>query len=140
MAVVNDGDGRVAQPRSPNSGPKAPLLRHLPGRITGIYRQEREPGDKTFRLLIGKAFPGLLPRGEMLRQIVIETETLGNSRTMFRLRINSNVIAEGLTAAQAHLLVGEILDRFTLPKQDERSVRSPPSRWRGFGVNTENAP
>ncbi len=77
----------------------------------------------------------------MLRQIVIEAETAGDSRTMFRLRIDANVIAEGLTAAQAHLLVGEILDRFTLPKQDERpSVRSAPSRWRGFGVNNGNGP
>ena len=77
----------------------------------------------------------------MLRQIVVETETAGNSRTMFRLRIDANVIAEGLTAAQAHLLVGEILDRFTLPKHDDRpNARSAPSRWRGFGVNSENAP
>ena len=52
----------------------------------------------------------------MLREIVVEAETIGDSRTMFRLRIDANVIAEGLTAAQAHLLVGEILDRFTLPK------------------------
>jgi hypothetical protein len=77
----------------------------------------------------------------MLRQIVVEAETVGDSRTMFRLRIDANVIAEGLTAAQAHLLVGEILDRFTLPKQDDRtSVRSASSRWRGFGVNSENGP
>jgi hypothetical protein len=75
----------------------------------------------------------------MLRQIVVEAETIGDSRTMFRLRIDANVIAEGLTAAQAHLLVGEILDRFTLPKHDDRaSVRSAPSRWRGFGVNSGN--
>ncbi len=77
----------------------------------------------------------------MLRQIVVETETVGDSRTMFRLRIDSNVIAEGLTAAQAHLLVGEILDRFTLPKHEDRpSVRPAPTRWRGFGVNTGNLP
>ena len=64
----------------------------------------------------------------MLRQIVVEAETIGDSRTMFRLQIDANVIAEGLTAAQAHLLVGEILDRFTLPKQEDRaSQRSAPS-------------
>ena len=77
----------------------------------------------------------------MLRQIVVEAETIGNSRTMFRLRIDAKVIAEGLTAAQAHLLVGEILDRFTLPKHDQRaSARSAPSRWKGFGVNSGNVP
>lgn len=76
----------------------------------------------------------------MLRQIVVEAETVGDSRTMFRLRIDANVIAEGLTAAQAHLLVGEILDRFTLPKHEDRpNLRSPSSRWKSFGVNTENA-
>ena len=52
----------------------------------------------------------------MLRQIVIEAETPGNSRTMFRLRIDANLIAEDLTTAQAHLLVGEILERIALPK------------------------
>src|SRR6202042_2657642 len=67
-------------------------------------------------LLVCAESGGFVAEGEMLRQIVVETETAGDSRTMFRLRIDSNVIAEGLTAAQAHLLVGEILDRFTLPK------------------------
>ena len=33
----------------------------------------------------------------MLRQIVVEAETIGASRTMFRLRIDANIIAEGLT-------------------------------------------
>ena len=52
----------------------------------------------------------------MLRQIVVEAETPGDSRTMFRLRIDANLIAEDLTTAQAHLLVGEILERIALPK------------------------
>ena len=52
----------------------------------------------------------------MVRQIVIELETPGDSRTMFRLRIDENLIADGLTAVQAHILVGEILERIALPK------------------------
>ena len=52
----------------------------------------------------------------MLRQIVVEAETPGDSRTMFRLRIDANLFAEDLTTAQAHLLVGEILERIALPK------------------------
>ncbi len=52
----------------------------------------------------------------MLRQIVIEAETPGDSRTMFCLRIDAKIIAEDLTAVQAHLLVGEILDRIALPR------------------------
>ena len=56
----------------------------------------------------------------MLRQIVIEAETPGDSRTMFRLRINSSLIADGLTAVQAHVLVGEILERVALPKSSNQ--------------------
>ena len=52
----------------------------------------------------------------MVRQIVIEAETPGDSRTMFRLRIDASAIAEGLTAVQAHVLVGEILERIAVPK------------------------
>jgi hypothetical protein len=48
--------------------------------------------------------------------IVIEAETPGDSRTLFRLRIDDKVIGEKLTAAQVHLLVGEILERIVLPK------------------------
>ena len=55
----------------------------------------------------------------LVRQIVIEAETPGNSRTMFRLRIDAKPIAEGLTAVQAHILVAEILERIVLPKSAE---------------------
>ena len=57
----------------------------------------------------------------MVQQIVIEAETPGNSRTMFRLRIDASVIAEELTAVQAHILLGEILERVALPKASERA-------------------
>jgi hypothetical protein len=56
----------------------------------------------------------------LVRQIVIEAETPGDSRTMFRLRIDANPIAEGLTAVQAHILVAEILERIVLPKPAEQ--------------------
>ena len=55
----------------------------------------------------------------MVRQIVIELETPGDSRTMFRLRIDGTRIADDLTAVQAHILVGEILERIVLPKPIE---------------------
>jgi hypothetical protein len=51
-----------------------------------------------------------------IERIVIETETPGDSRTMFRVRMNDLVIGQNLTAAQAHLIVGEVLDRITLPR------------------------
>ena len=52
----------------------------------------------------------------MIGRIVIETETPGDSRTMFRVRMDDLVIGQNLTAAQAHLIVGEVLDRITLPR------------------------
>jgi hypothetical protein len=52
----------------------------------------------------------------VISRITIEAETPGDSRTMFRLRIDDKAIAEGLTSAQAHLLVGEALGRMTLPR------------------------
>jgi hypothetical protein len=51
-----------------------------------------------------------------IEQIVIETETPGDSRTMFRVRMNDLVLGQYLTSAQAHLIVGEVLDRITLPR------------------------
>jgi hypothetical protein len=51
-----------------------------------------------------------------VERIVIELETPGDSRRLFRLRLDNKVVGEHLTAVQAHLLVGEILDRITLPK------------------------
>jgi hypothetical protein len=54
--------------------------------------------------------------GRMIERIVIETETPGDSRTMFRVRMDDLLLGESLTAAQAHLIVGEVLDRITLPR------------------------
>ena len=55
-------------------------------------------------------------------QIILELETPGDSRTMFRLLVDAKIIAERLTAVQAHLLVGGILERIALPNQ-------PPGRF-----------
>jgi hypothetical protein len=51
-----------------------------------------------------------------VERIVIELETPGDSRSLFRLRLDNKVVGENLTAVQVHLLVGEILDRITLPR------------------------
>jgi hypothetical protein len=55
-----------------------------------------------------------------IARIVIELETPGDSRSMFRLRLDNTIVGEGLTAAQAHLLVGDILNRITLPRRSAR--------------------
>ena len=53
----------------------------------------------------------------MVGRILVELETPGDSRTLFRLLIDDKVVGRGLTAVQAHILVGEVLDRITLPRQ-----------------------
>jgi hypothetical protein len=74
----------------------------------------------------------------ILRQIVVECETIGDSRTMFRLLAAGFVIAENLTAVQVHLLVGEMLDRIAVPRaseSDESRVALAPRRaWEGDEV------
>jgi hypothetical protein len=52
----------------------------------------------------------------MIERIVVESETPGDSRTLFRVRMDDLVLGENLTAVQAHLVVGEVLDRITLPR------------------------
>jgi hypothetical protein len=58
-----------------------------------------------------------------VKRIIIEAETPGDSRTMFRLILDDKVVGENLTAAQAHLLIGEVLDRITLPRVVEKAPR-----------------
>ena len=53
----------------------------------------------------------------MIGRILVELETPGDSRTMFRLLIDDKVVGDSLTAVQAHILVGEVLDRITLPRK-----------------------
>ena len=76
----------------------------------------------------------------MVRQIVIEAETPGDFRTMFRLRIDASSIAESLTAVQAHVLVGGILERIAVPKSSGQPETAPaseaatkPRRWSVVG-------
>jgi hypothetical protein len=61
----------------------------------------------------------------MIVRITIESQAPGDSRTMFRLRLDEKVIAEDLTAVQAHLLVGEALNRMTLPRSEQIEGASP---------------
>ena len=55
----------------------------------------------------------------MIRQIVNEAEPPDDAQSMFRLSINANLIAKGVTAAQAYYLVGEVLRRIGLPEHAE---------------------
>ena len=55
----------------------------------------------------------------MIRQIVIEAEPPGDAQLMFRLSIDANVIAKGVTVSQAYYLVGEVLGRIGFPEHAE---------------------
>jgi hypothetical protein len=55
--------------------------------------------------------------------IAIELEAAGDSRSMFRVRIDATVVGGNLTAAQAQLLVGDILERIALPNRNRMSRR-----------------
>lgn len=50
----------------------------------------------------------------MPSEIVIEAEGFGESETILRLRIDSHLIAEHLTIAQAKFVVSEMLDRIVV--------------------------
>lgn len=64
----------------------------------------------------------------MVGRILVELETPGDSRSLFRLRIDDSLVADGLTAAQAHILVGEVLDRITLPRRKRVPQSAEPQR------------
>jgi hypothetical protein len=55
-----------------------------------------------------------------VKRIVIELETSGDSGSLLRFRLDNTVVGGCLTAVQTHLLVGEILDRITLPRPSQR--------------------
>jgi hypothetical protein len=50
-------------------------------------------------------------------RIIIETETPDESRTMFRVLLDAKVVGQGLTAVQAQLVAGEIIERLVLPRK-----------------------
>jgi hypothetical protein len=44
---------------------------------------------------------------------------------MFRVRMDDRMIGENLTAAQTHLIVGEVLDRITIPRSARKPLEKP---------------
>jgi hypothetical protein len=53
------------------------------------------------------------------KSISIELEVEGDSASPFVLKIDDAIFAQHLTAAQAHLLVGDFLERIALPNARE---------------------
>jgi hypothetical protein len=52
--------------------------------------------------------------GKILEGITIEPETRGDTGSLFRVFVNHLLVGDRLTAAEAHGLVGDILERATL--------------------------
>ena len=76
----------------------------------------------------------------MLSQIVIETQAHGDSETMLRLSIDSHLIAENLTAAQARFLIEEILDRIPFAEVGETARPGPPETRRAQPRSAASGP
>jgi len=58
----------------------------------------------------------------MIREIVIEAEPADDAQSMFRLSIDANLIAKGVTAGEAYFLVGEVLRRIGFPVHAETAT------------------
>jgi hypothetical protein len=61
-------------------------------------------------------------------KITIEQEEPGDSSALFRLLVGEKVVAEGMTAAQIHILVGEVLEQMTLQKGQREATPAEPPR------------
>jgi hypothetical protein len=139
LRITSKGVAQAALPRhahrelgagehQPDTGPHGiidynrgllPLREHVefyPVRGTGSARHRSGP-----RPLASGETEGISVSARIsVERIIIELEIPGDSRSLFRLRLDNKVVGENLTAVQTHLLVGEILDRITLPRPADR--------------------
>lgn len=54
-------------------------------------------------------------------KITIEAETPNDSGSLFRVAIDGRIVGETLTAVQAHIVVGEILEKVALPAKGKQA-------------------
>jgi hypothetical protein len=71
----------------------------------------------------------------MIQQIVIEAEPPGDAQSMFRLSIDANLIAKGVTAGQAYYLLGEVLRRIVFPGHAETVTSDADDGTSGAGAH-----
>jgi hypothetical protein len=57
-------------------------------------------------------------------KLIIEHEDPGDSRALFRLLVGERVVAQGMTSAQIHILVGDILEKMTLQKEESGAAEA----------------
>lgn len=94
------------------------------GSLAGVALWTTFKLSNKINLMRGHAEEATVPKS-----ISVVSESPQDSATMFSLFIDDLAVGRGLTAAQAHLLVGEILQRVVLPDRPQRrqsdGVRSP---------------
>jgi hypothetical protein len=61
------------------------------------------------------------------KSISVQAESPDDSGTLFSLQIDDLIVGRGLTAVQAHLLVGEILERVVRPRRGGRQIHAAPA-------------
>ncbi len=59
-------------------------------------------------------------------RIVIENEVEGDVSSLFRVTLNGKAIADGLTAVQAHLLIGDIFETALNPAGEGKRTPGAP--------------
>ena len=55
-------------------------------------------------------------------RVLLEAETPQDPGSLFRVSVNGHQLAAGLTAVQAHVLVGDALEVFLLPSRSRTGV------------------
>jgi hypothetical protein len=61
-------------------------------------------------------------------KVLVEAKSPGDSRSLFRLLIDSRIVGNDFTAAQLHLLIGEILRPIALPSNATIPTRAKSTR------------
>ena len=60
-------------------------------------------------------------------RIIIEPEEPGDSRALFRQLVGEKLVAQGMTSAQIHILIGDTLEQMTLQRKPSKSGAVEPS-------------
>jgi hypothetical protein len=60
-----------------------------------------------------------------MRAVTIEAESPDDPNSLFRVQVDGELVGETLTAAQAHILLGEILEKAVLPVGSNQARRRP---------------
>jgi hypothetical protein len=104
----------------PRGAWETPLGRQLlPALATPIAAKLGSPGATDSQ----KEASASAAQGYPTANIVVEPESPGNPRSLFRIYAFGRIYEEGLTAAQTHVLVGDFLETLILPRNSSPAYR-----------------